>query len=252
MPEEMLQVDLETTVWLVLAAVSFIASTISASFGIGGGALLLTVLAVVLPPAALIPVHGAVQLGSNVGRASILHVHLERRVLIGFFVGSGLGVMLGGSIAMSLPSPVVLIGVGLFVLWSVFAPTPKFIRGSAWAAGAISSTLTMFFGATGPLVAAWVKTFHFDRMTYVATQSACLTLQHLLKTIAFGFLGFAFTPWIPLILVLVASGFIGTLIGKNMLMRTSDRKFKRLLDIVLVMLAFHLLWEGISGLYQSS
>lgn len=252
MLEEMLPVDLDTTAWLVLAAVSFIASAISASVGIGGGVLLLTVLAVILPPAALIPVHGVVQFGSNVGRAGIMHVHIERRLLVGFLAGSVLGVLLGGSIAMSLPSPVVLTGVSLFVLWSVFAPAPKLMRGSAWAAGAISSTLTMFFGATGPLVAAWIKTFNFDRMTHAATQSACLTFQHLLKTIAFGFLGFAFTPWILLILVLVAAGFIGTLIGKNILMRTSDRRFKRLLDIVLVMLALHLLWRGISGIYQSS
>jgi hypothetical protein len=39
------------------------------AFGIGGGAALLAVMASLVPPAALIPVHGVVQVGSNLGRA---------------------------------------------------------------------------------------------------------------------------------------------------------------------------------------
>ena len=56
----------------LLVAASLVTSFITAAFGIGGGVVLLVFLALVLPPAALIPVHGIVQLGSNAGRACIM------------------------------------------------------------------------------------------------------------------------------------------------------------------------------------
>ena len=67
-----------------LAAASFVTSFITAAFGIGGGGVLLALLASVLPPAALIPVHGLVQLGSNAGRAAIMARHCDRGVLAVF------------------------------------------------------------------------------------------------------------------------------------------------------------------------
>jgi hypothetical protein len=72
--------------------------------------------------------------------------------------------------------------------------------------GGISSFLTMFFGATGPFVATYTKALGLDRHRYVATHAALTTLQHLLKTFVFGFLGFAFGPWVGAILLMIAAG----------------------------------------------
>ena len=46
----------------LLVTASLVTSFITAAFGIGGGVVLLVFLALVLPPVALIPVHGIVQL----------------------------------------------------------------------------------------------------------------------------------------------------------------------------------------------
>ena len=51
---------------------------------IGGGALLIAILASVLPPAVLIPIHGIVQVGSNLGRAAIMLRHLEWSIIPAF------------------------------------------------------------------------------------------------------------------------------------------------------------------------
>lgn len=53
--------------WPIIG-LSFFTSLITAAFSIGGGFIMLAVLAQVLAPVALIPVHGAVQLGSSAGR----------------------------------------------------------------------------------------------------------------------------------------------------------------------------------------
>ncbi len=51
---------------IILVITSLLTSMLTAAMGIGGGVLLLAVMASIVPVAALIPVHGLVQLGSMV------------------------------------------------------------------------------------------------------------------------------------------------------------------------------------------
>ncbi len=233
-----------------LVGASFGTSFITAAFGIGGGGVLLAILASLLPPAVLIPVHGLVQFGSNAGRAVIMFRHRDLGVLAPFAGGSLVGVALGGSVVVQLPPDILRIGVGLFILWSVLAAPPAFMRRSAAIAGGFSSFLTMFFGGTGPFVAAYVKTMGFARMTHVATHALLMTVQHLLKTVAFGFLGFAFSHWLPLIAAMIASGFLGTVAGRQVLVRIDEKRFKIALNAILIVLALRLIWAGGQGVIQ--
>lgn len=234
-------------VFWALTAASFGTSFITAAFGIGGGAVLLAILANLVPPAALIPVHGLVQLGSNAGRAAIMWRDLDRSVLLPFVLGSAAGIALGGSVVVQLPPDILQIGVGLFILWTVALPPPGFLRRSAALAGAFSSFLTMFFGGTGPFVAAYVRSLGHGKLAHLATHSTFMTIQHTLKTVAFGFLGFAFGPWLLLILAMVASGFAGTVVGRFVLARIDERRFKLVLSAILVVLALRLIWAGTTG-----
>lgn len=247
MIEGALHAGLGWTVAGTLVGTSFATSFITAAFGIGGGGVLLAILASLVPPAALIPVHGLVQLGSNAGRAAVMFRHRDQGVLLPFAVGAVAGVVLGGSVVVQLPPDILRIGVGLFILWSVLATPPAFMRRSAVIAGGFSSFLTMFFGGTGPFVAAYVKTMGFSRMTHVATHALLMTVQHLLKTVAFGFLGFAFSIWLPLIAAMIASGFLGTLVGKQVLARIDEKRFKFVLNAILIILALRLIWAGGQG-----
>ena len=116
----------------VLLATSFAASLMTAALGIGGGVLLLATMASLVPPAALIPVHGVIQLGSNAGRAALLFRALHRPAVPGFLGGTLAGCAAGGLVAVDLPASAVQIGVGLFVLWSVFRSPPEWLRRSPW------------------------------------------------------------------------------------------------------------------------
>ncbi|MEL6264118.1 MAG: sulfite exporter TauE/SafE family protein [Pseudomonadota bacterium] len=235
-----------------LVALSFATSFIAAAFGLGGGAIMLAVLATLLPAAAILPVHGLVQLGSNAGRAAIMLPHFERAVLLPFVVGAAIGVALGGALFVQLPGPAIQVAVGLFVLWSLVGRPPAALNRSAGIAGAFSSFLTMFFGATGVFVAAFVRTLKLDREAHVATHSVLMTIQHTLKTIAFGLFGFAFAAWAPLIAALVASGFVGTLAGRAVLSRLSDDRFRKVLDAVLLILGLNLVVSGLQSAFGVS
>ncbi len=244
MSADLLHAGLGWPVASALLAVSFAASFITVAFGIGGGAVMLAVLAILLPAPAIIPVHGVVQLGSNVGRAAIMSRHLYLPIVAPFGIGALIGVALGGTFVVQLDPATIQIGVGCFILWSILAKPPAFMRRSAGVAGGFSSFLTMFFGGTGPFVAAFVKTQGLDRMGFVATHATLMTLQHLLKTFTFAFLGFAFAKWAGIIALLILFGFLGTLAGRQVLTRIDERRFRFALNAILAVLALRLIYAG--------
>ena len=237
------------TNWQVgmLVAASFAGSFMTVAMGIGGGAFLLALMASLMPPAALIPVHGVIQIGSNLVRAGLMIRHMFWPPFAAFAGGTVLGIILGGSVAINLPPWVVQIGVGLFVIWSVMGRAPRWL--SRWPAvtGAISSFLTMFFGATGVFVANFTRAQNLDRQAHVATHAVFMTLQHSLKVVAFGVLGFSFAPWIGLLVAMIAAGVIGTIIGRRVLIAMSDDAFRRALNILLLLISLRLIWSGLRG-----
>lgn len=236
--------DLGPLVVAGLTLASFVTSLISGALGLGGGVALLALMAALVPPAALIPVHGLVQLGSNVGRSMLMARHVERTTLLPFVLGSAAGALLGGALAVDLPASAVRIGVGLFILWSISFKPPAFFRRAAALTGGVSSFLSMFFGATGPFVAGYVRALNLDRMGVVSTHATFMTFQHLLKVVAFGLFGFAFGPWLGLIVLMVVAGFLGTMVGERILNRLPEKFFRRALTAILAFFALKLVIEG--------
>ena len=75
-----------------------------------------------------------------------------------------------------------------------------------------------------------------------------MTLQHALKTVAFGFLGFNYLPWLTLLALMIGAGFLGTLAGRKVLNRLPERAFAWGFRLVLTGLALRLLWQALADL----
>jgi uncharacterized membrane protein YfcA len=247
MIEWLVPADVGLTASVFLIVFSAVTSFITAAAGIGGGIMMIAVMAVLMPAQALIPVHGVVQIGSNGGRAAIMLGGVQWRVLGLFCVGSLVGAAIGGVTAVQLPPSVLNIGLALFILWSVWAPAVSAPgRFKVVVTGAFSSFLTMFFGATGSFVSAMVKSMRLGRVEHVATHSACMVAQHFIKVIAFGLLGFNYGPYAGLVVAMVLSGFLGTVVGKHVLVKMNDQTFHKVLAVLLSLLALRLLYEGVT------
>ncbi|MEZ5654107.1 MAG: sulfite exporter TauE/SafE family protein [Burkholderiaceae bacterium] len=241
---------LSPTAAVGLVLLSALTSAFTATFGIGGGVALITVLLMILPPAAVLPLHGVVQAGSNAGRAAAMARHVRWPIAGWFTLGAVLGVSVGAMVFVNLPSRWLLGVLAVFILWSLWAPRLKASalpeRGYA-AVGALATFLTLFLGATGPLVAAFWDPARLGRHGVVATHAAAMTVQHALKVMAFGYLGFAFGDWLPLIAAMIASGFVGTLAGKWLLGRLPEAAFASIYKWVLTGLAVRLLVSAVFG-----
>ena len=242
--------ELTLTLSLGLLLASFLGSFLTAALGVGGGAFVLIVMASVLPPLALIPVHGMVQLGSNLNRAWLTRPHLRRDIAVPFTLGSLAAAIIAGLIllfALRLDDldwvpPV----IALFILWLCWGPMPALglvSRPALTATGGFVTTLaTMVIGASGPLVSAWLGRALGDRLVYTACFAWCMSVQHTLKLMVFAALGFVFWPWLLFVLAMVLVGFLGTVVGLKALHRLPERWFRVAFRWVLTALALRVLW----------
>lgn len=237
---------------VLLVAASFFTSALTASFGLGGGVAMLALMGLFVPVAALIPVHGAVQLGSNAGRAWHQRAHVRRDIFMPFALGSLVGAAIGVFVVVQLPDAVMKLVLGGFILaitWTKIPGMERVGRAGLAAASVILSVLSMLLGATGPLFSAVLAQFMAgDRKALVATHAATMTVQHLLKVVVFGIAGFAFAAWLPLVAAMIASGYLGTVYGSKLLDRMPQEAFTFWFRILITLLALDMVRRGTQAL----
>ena len=232
--------------WAALSVIfaSFFTAALTAAFGLGGGLALLALMSALLPPLAVIPVHGVAQMGANASRLFLQRKDVVWSIVLWFAGGSVIGAALGGRIAVELPVWALRGGVALFILFTVWGPRPQSLRPGPrtfFATGAVGSFLSMFFGATGPIAATMLSTTKLGRLNIVATHAACMTAQHGLKSLAFGALGFAFAEWTFVIMGILLAGFAGAAAGTRFLRNMGEGDFSRGFKFVLTAIAIYLL-----------
>ncbi|MDP5032242.1 sulfite exporter TauE/SafE family protein, partial [Paraglaciecola sp.] len=201
--------------------------------------------------AVVIPVHGLVQLGSNANRMLLTFRFIDRHMLLYFSLGGILGALGASLLVAELPLELMKIAVGLFVIYLLWGVTPAIRETSnLWRilAGMLTSFMSMFVGASGPLVGSCMHVNGYDKMHFTATFSSCMTFQHCLKAFVYGAIGFSFWQWLPLIISMIASGAIGTWVGIKVLKKLPTERFKLIFSIILSLLCGQLIWQGIVAL----
>jgi uncharacterized membrane protein YfcA len=243
--------DISVAGFAILCGVSFLGSLIAGALGLGGGVLVLATMANLLSPTALVPLHGVVQLGSNLSRAALSWRQTLMSIVPPFFVGSIIGAAVGSHFVVALPKYLLQVVIAIFILVSTWAP--KFQSTSTgtvkfFFVGVLTTIVTMFVGGTGVLVGAFVAPACKERHQFVSTHSVVMTIQHSLKIVTFALLGFAFGPYIPLLIGLVLFSFIGSYAGKLALNRLPERIFRHALKATLTVLSLQLLYTALNQL----
>ena len=231
-------------IWLGLAALA--SSTLTGVFGVGGGVLLIVLMAQFVPPAVLIPLHALVMLFSNTQRSYLQRAHVQWAYVKPFVIGSIVGVLLVGAWATQVPTQVGQIALAVFVLVSTWRP--NWLRLKSWPpvfSGSLTSALTMFLGATGPLVMSVLPRSDWNKREVVGTHGMVMTFQHGLKAIAFLGLGFALSEWWIALVAMCVGASIGNLLGARLLGHVPEANFKLWINLLLTALAVRLLAQSL-------
>lgn len=240
--------NLSLSGFFVLCGVSFVGSFIAGSLGLGGGVLVLATMAQLLPPMVLVPIHGVVQLGSNLSRAVLSLRHAMMSVVAPFLVGTIIGAVIGAQFVVTLPKYLLQLVIASFILASTWLPNLR-SRSTGkvkfFVVGVLTTIVTMFVGGTGVLVGSFVAPACPQRHQFVSTHAVVMTIQHGLKVITFGLLGFAFSPYIALLVGLVSFSFVGSYVGKLLLNRLPEQTFRVALKTILTALALQLFYTAL-------
>ncbi|PPR09669.1 MAG: hypothetical protein CFH41_02374 [Alphaproteobacteria bacterium MarineAlpha11_Bin1] len=239
--------EIDGWMFIIFTLLAFFTATFGVVAGLGGGIILIGCMATVFPPVALIPVHGVVQAGSNVTRTIIAHKLVIRQAVLPFAIGALIGSAIGGKIVVSIPVALLQAILGVFMLYVCFAPsvTAGVPTGKRFfILGTVGAFISMFIGATGTILAPWVRGVSKDRRIFVATLAAIMTFIHGLKVVVFAFLGFEFFTYLPLMIAMVSAGYLGNWIGFKLLNLMDEELFKRVFKVMLIILSVRLLWAS--------
>jgi len=233
----------------VVGLVALITSVISALAGLGGGIILLAVIAQFHVPATAIPIHGAIQLASNGSRSTMLRASINWRAVA---YGSLLivpGVAAGVAVATRVPADATRVAMAVFILVATWWPAllrwdqPGRTERSMIPVGAVSGFLSSTVGASGPVVSPFYRAVTVNHQAFVATAGATQVLSHGAKLAGYGIDGFAFSDHLDLIGIGIAGVLGGTWIGTNLLHRANERHLAWLFKVTLTTLALRLLYQ---------
>ena len=244
---------------IILILSAFITSSISAVIGMGGGIILLGIMAIIIPEGYMvIALHGIIQLISNTTRTYVFKKHLKKKIIkefsIGALVGSGIsaviiflliqfyGVYSAADIKVEFLKPI----IGVFIIWYLFLKKTKkekisksFIR-----VGGISGLASVFVGATGPLIAPFFLKSNLTKENIIANKAACQMITHFTKIPLFiYFFNINYINEYEILIPLICAVFIGTNLGKYFLKMIPERSFKILFKFVLSLIAVRLIFS---------
>jgi uncharacterized protein len=233
-------------IWLMIglvvaAAVTTFLGTVT---GTAGGLMLLGIMTFFFPLAVLIPMHTMIQLGAGSSRMFMMWRYVKKPLIMPFAIGSCIGAFIGAQIFVTLPSATLQGILGVFILIVMWTPRlgaggPERLRFGIL--GAAATFLGIFVSATGTFLSPFIAHASLDRRIHVSTMATLMAISHVLKLIAFGFVGMAVGAYLPLIALMIGGTVIGTWFGQRALNRIPEKMFRQVFRILLTLLALRLL-----------
>ena len=241
---------------IILIIAALITSSISAVIGMGGGIILLGIMAILIPEGYMvIALHGIIQMVSNGTRTFVFQDYIKKKLiseyLIGALIGLGLSVFIvyelmhfydvssANQIKFDYLKPI----IGLYILWYLYLRgTKKEQKNKLFIiVGFIGGLCSIFIGAVGPLIAPFFLRNDLNKENIIANKAACQIITHIGKIPIFMY--FFHVNYIEqsyILLPLIISVYIGTNIGKKLLGSISEETFKMIFKVCLTIIALRL------------
>lgn len=230
---------------VMVTVAAFVASTVAAIAGTGGGIILLPVLVATLGVRDAVPVYTLAQFIGNLSRVGFNRREVRVRI-VGWFALGAVPMAVAGAMLFTRTSDQTLMRLlGAFLLVSVIwrrlrqrqngFPVRRFIL-----IGGIFAFISALVGSAGPFLAPFFLSFGLTRGAYIGTEALATAIMHLTKIGTYGLGGAITTQAVVLGLSLGPVMIAGSWLGKQIVDRVSERCFIAVVDTALI--AFGLLF----------
>ena len=211
--------------WPLVLSAAFVASSIAAVAGTGGGIILLPVLIGVFGVREAVPMYAVTQLIGNLSRVGFNWSEIELRVVAWFAVGAIPFAVLGSWLFTRIPDTGLLRALGVFLIASVIIrhlhPAMRTTFSTFWFApiGGAFSVVSGIVGSAGPFLAPFYLSYGLLKGAFIGTEALGTALMHITKLSSYQGFG-AMSPAIWLTGLLIGPVMIaGSYTGKQVLDR---------------------------------
>ena len=239
------------TTALIIIAGSLVASIFNAAFSAGGALIILAITSTVLPIQAIVPIHSTLLIGSTLTRVMLFWDYIDWKIVIPFLVGAFAGAFIGARVYIELPETAIALAIGIVMLIAIWLPNvpwrPRLRH--PWAiVGFIHALLSTLF-AYGAVMHAVILQTGLNRRQIVGTLGGCLSGMSVFKIVGYASFGFDYSPYYHIIAAAVAVSLIGTAIGKMIVDKLPEQKFRFIFRALITVTALRLLYVGISAIW---
>ena len=231
----------------VLTLLSFFTAMMTSIAGAGGGTVLLASMLQFMNPSEAIPVHGVIQLSSNIARIWLLRKFVKWTIILKFSLLIPLGVYIGLEIFRNVDADDIKNLIGLFIIIALVLQNLKSIRkmtiSSNWyyLIGFLTGILNILVGVIAPLLAVIIKHSLNEKKSIVGTLGYFGFVGNFTKIVGFSLIGFTFIEYIDTFLLMIPATLLGSRIGQYLLDKISNKFFFYIFQVILIALALRLL-----------
>ena len=146
-----------------------------------GGVMFLGILASFIETSYVVPIYAVVMMISAGSRTVLFYNHINWQIFLRYTVGLLPGALLGIYIFQLLPKDLIKLGMGVFILLTIFLPvTRKESRLETFIflpVGFVAGLIGIFFGASGPFTSSFYLRQGIIKEALIATKSATVGLS---------------------------------------------------------------------------
>jgi uncharacterized protein len=235
---------------MFVLAVGLVAGTVSGIIGTGSSIILVPVLVYEFGPKQAVPIMAVAAVMANLSRILAWWHEVDWRACAAYSVTGIPAAALGARTLLVLPSRVVDIAIGLFLILMI--PTRRWLAARNFkvtlfhlaVAGAIIGFLTGIVVSTGPISVSMFLTYGLVKGAFLATEAASSLAVFASKAVTFQIFG-------ALPLEIVAKGLItgssvmaGAFIAKPFVLRLDPSVYRLVMDVLLLISGLIMLWNA--------
>lgn len=237
---------------MILSAINLVTSTMTAITGLGGGMILVGLMPMFLPAAAIVPVHGATQLASNVSRAWFGRKYIDGKYLKIYVAGVLMGAAVFGILVRLVHLDLIPMFIGVYILLTQWSDRfNRLFKGveNFFVIGFLQTGIGLFVGAPGPMHMPLLMKKFDDNHIVVSTASLMVSFVHITKILMYVSMGFMFVDYWQMIAMMIISAVIGSWIGTKLRHKLPMHWLKTALPWLLTIIALKIMVDTVIALY---
>jgi hypothetical protein len=232
---------------------AIVAGAVASVAGFGIGSILTPILGLVAPTNVAVAAVSIPHLVGTALRFVLLRAHVDRRVVISFGLTSAIGGLAGALLQHLAGAPWLTIVFGSLLLFTAASEVSglsrrlRFSGAAAWIAGAVSGFLGGLVGNQGGIRSAALLGFDVPKEAFVASATAVgLIVDGARMPVYFVTERDGVMALAGLVALATVGVVAGTLIGKRVLVRIPERRFRLIVAGLLAILGGAMLVKGVT------